>query len=148
MENLKYIRLDVSYAEEIQKIEDVCFKDPWSIVSVMNELKNKNAFYIGVWDCEKDVLIGFAGFWHIIDEVEVMRVAVRPEYRRNGFAAKMIKKLESEWMDYDIVSARLEVREGNAAARSLYESLGFEPEFIRKGYYSDGENAVMMKKIY
>ena len=60
----------------------------------------------------------------------------------------MIKKLESEWLDYDVAYARLEVREGNFAARGLYESLGFVPEFIRKGYYSDGENAVLMKKIY
>ena len=60
----------------------------------------------------------------------------------------MLRKLESEWIDYDVVSAMLEVREGNIAARTLYESLGFVPEFVRKGYYSDGENAVLMKKNY
>ncbi|MBE7065692.1 MAG: ribosomal-protein-alanine N-acetyltransferase [Ruminococcaceae bacterium] len=148
MENIKYVKLNISHSEDIQRIEELCFKDPWSIVSVANELKNKNSFYIGIVDTNVDILVGYAVFRHIIDEVEVLRVAVRPEYRRNGFAAKMIKKLESEWLDYDIEYARLEVREGNFAARGLYESLGFVPEFIRKGYYSDGENAVLMKKTY
>lgn len=148
MKNIKYIKADLSYADEIQKIEENCFKDPWSIISVLSELKNNNAFYIGIIDTEKDSLVGYAGFRLVIDEVEVMRVAVLPEYRRNGFAAKMIKKMESEWIDYDVVSAHLEVRESNLAARALYESLGFVPEFIRKNYYSDGENAVLMKKTY
>lgn len=148
MENIKYIRLDDSHAESVQRIEECCFKDPWSVISVKSELNNSKAFYIGIVDTDKDALIGYAGFWHVIDEVEIMRVAVLPEYRRKGFAAKMIKKLESEWIDYDIISAHLEVREGNLAARNLYESLGFVPEFIRKRYYSDGENAVLMKKTY
>lgn len=148
MENIKYVRINISDAAEIHEIEKECFKDPWSVLSVENELKNKNAFYIGVLDTEKNILAGYAGFWHIVDEIEIMRVAVRPTYRRNGFAAKMLKKLEAEWIDYDVVSARLEVREGNVPARALYESLGFVPEFIRKGYYSDGENAVLMKKNY
>lgn len=148
MEKFKYVRLDDSYTESIWKIEEMCFKDPWSVVSIRSELDNENAFYIGVTDVEKNILIGYAGFRIIIDEIEVMRVAVLPEYRRNGLAAKMIKKLESEWLDYNIVYACLEVREHNVAARKLYESLGFVPEFIRKGYYSDGENAVLMKKTY
>lgn len=148
MENVKYVRINISDAESVHAIEKECFKDPWSVLSVENELKNPNAFYIGVVDTENNVLIGYAGFRIIIDEIEIMRVAVRPAYRRNGFAAKMLRKLESEWIDYDVVSAMLEVREGNIAARTLYESLGFVPEFVRKGYYSDGENAVLMKKNY
>ena len=148
MENVNYVKVDIGYADEMQKIEEVCFKDPWSILSVMSELNNNTSFYIGIVDCETDLLIGYAGFRLIIDEIEIMRVAVLPDYRRNGFAAKMIRKLESEWLDYDVVCAHLEVRESNYAARALYESLGFVPEFIRKGYYSDGENAVLMKKTY
>lgn len=148
MQNVKFIKLDISHVSAIAALEAECFKDPWHELSVSNELKNDRAFYIGIVDTEKNRLIGYAGFWHIIDEIEIMRVAVSPDYRRNGYAAKMLRMLESEWIDYDIAFARLEVREGNVAARALYESLGFEPEFIRKGYYSDGENAVLMKKIY
>ena len=73
MEKFKYVRLDDSYTESIWKIEEMCFKDPWSVVSIRSELDNENAFYIGVTDVEKNILIGYAGFRIIIDEIEVMR---------------------------------------------------------------------------
>ena len=148
MDNIKFIRLDISYTEQMHESEKICFKDSWSENGVKNELANERAFYIGAVDTEKGILAAYAGFWHVIDEIEIMRVAVLPEYRRKGIAKKMLLKLESEWIDYDVILARLEVRESNVGARNLYESLGYKAEFIRKNYYSDGENAVMMKKNY
>jgi ribosomal-protein-alanine N-acetyltransferase len=40
----------------------------------------------------------------------------------------------------------LEVREGNAPARTLYKAWGFEEFGVRKNYYEDGENAIVMQK--
>ena len=60
----------------------------------------------------------------------------------------MLRMMEAEWVDYDIVSAFLEVRASNCAARALYEKLGFREIYVRRRYYGNGENAVIMRKEY
>ncbi len=84
---------------------------------------------------------GFAVWSLVLDEAEIQYIAVSPECRRRGIASRLI----------DEIAARasvifLEVREGNAPARALYKSCGFAEAGVRRAYYSDGENAVIMRK--
>lgn len=84
---------------------------------------------------------GFAVWSLVLDEAEIQYIAVAPECRRRGVATRLI----------DEIAARasvifLEVREGNAAARALYKKRGFAETGVRRAYYSDGENAVVMRK--
>ena len=43
-------------------------------------------------------------------------------------------------------SLTLEVRESNTSAVALYEGLAYERAGLRRGYYQDGEDAVVMTK--
>ena len=43
-----------------------------------------------------------------------------------------------------VTSITLEVRVSNVAAIKLYENNGFEKKLVKKGYYSDGEDAYFM----
>jgi ribosomal protein S18 acetylase RimI-like enzyme len=45
-----------------------------------------------------------------------------------------------------VTSIWLEVRQSNEEAQQFYHVLNFEPEYIRKGYYPDGEAAVVMTR--
>lgn len=64
-------------------------------------------------------------------EREILNIAVHPEYRRLGIAKKLIRNEIDRWRTTHF----LEVRQSNAAARSLYRSLGFEEVGVRPGYY-------------
>jgi [ribosomal protein S18]-alanine N-acetyltransferase len=70
---------------------------------------------------------------------------VDPDYRRQGIAQKLLAHTLLDGLQSGGEKGFLEVREGNLAARRLYEKFGFEDIGLRKKYYQDnGENAVMM----
>ena len=135
-------------AGSISKIEELSIKRPWSIVLIENDLeKNPNASY---WVAEEDNKVqGFIGVHNIVGEINITNVAVHPDYRRRGIADELMKAMKAEFdarkaAGEDIVGITLEVRESNTPAIKLYEKHGFKAEGIRKGYYSDGEDAVIM----
>ena len=135
-------------AGSISKIEELSIKRPWSIVLIENDLeKNPNASY---WVAEEDNKVqGFIGVHNIVGEINITNVAVHPDYRRRGIADELMKAMKAEFdarkvAGEDIVGITLEVRESNTPAIKLYEKYGFKAEGIRKGYYSDGEDAVIM----
>jgi ribosomal-protein-alanine acetyltransferase len=86
-----------------------------------------------VAECEGRV-VGFLVSRHIgPGEREIMNLAVDPTVRGQGIARRLV--------EHELSTARgqwfLEVRESNAAARRLYESLGFQAVGTREGYYHD-----------
>jgi ribosomal-protein-alanine N-acetyltransferase len=75
------------------------------------------------------------------DEREILNLAVSPEYRRHGVASRLIGALPPSTLF-------LEVRESNAAARSLYQKLGFKESGVRKKYYTaPEEDCILMQRI-
>ena len=90
---------------------------------------------------EDGAISGYIGVKHIADELHVTNIAVKPERRRQGLARRLI--LTSLASFPDARNAYLEVRPSNAAARNLYESLGFVATGVRPRYYGD-EDALLM----
>ena len=130
----------------IETLEQQCFAVPWTYDSLYHDvMHNKLAFYIVA---EADgVLCGYVGIWKIVDEGHITNVAVAPDYRRRHIARAMLEVLIETCGQSGITSYTLEVRVGNAAARKLYEGLGFADAGVRKGYYEDnGEDALIMWK--
>ena len=80
------------------------------------------------------------------DEAELLRIAVAPEARRQGFARKLMEASEAFLMGEGIDRLYLEVRTSNTPARTLYESMGWKLQRMRKAYYRDGEDAVIYWK--
>lgn len=75
-------------------------------------------------------------------EMEILNIAVAPEFRRQGIARHLISH------DTVLVAGTvyLEVRASNQVARNLYKSIGFQEVASRPGYYSDPpETAIVMK---
>ncbi len=76
---------------------------------------------------------------------EILTIAVLPPFRRSGRAEALLATSEAAWSDEGIEEAFLEVRASNVAALSLYRGRGWEEVGQRVGYYSDGEDAVVMR---
>ena len=100
--------------------------------------------------CESDEgLAGYLLSLSVLDEVQIMQIAVAEPCRRQGLANRMTLHLIAEKMYIAVIS--LEVRESNKAARQLYDGLGFVECGRRKNYYSPDisgkrEDAVLMTK--
>jgi ribosomal-protein-alanine N-acetyltransferase len=82
----------------------------------------------------------------VAEECDLLNIAVAEEYRRAGLGKIMLSRLTIGAKRRGAEKMFLEVRQSNAAARGLYLQAGFEEIGVRKKYYPDGENAVVMVK--
>ena len=134
------------HVEAVKDLLDTCFdENSWSVESIQSELEKADSrCTVAVEDSK---VVGFLAFEQIMDEGSIVEVAVFPDYRRRGIARALI--CEALQVCEGLRTVFLEVREGNAPAVALYESLGFERIAIRRGYYDKPkENAIIMRKNY
>ncbi len=89
-------------------------------------------------------VVAAAGFCQCVGgETQVMQIATRPSLRRRGLGTRMLKAMLGLVPDNTGV---LEARASNDGALAMYEKCGFERVGVRRGYYSDGEDAVCMTR--
>jgi len=126
-------------------IENESHPDPWSRKMFEKELKLDYAyFFVGNILSE---IVTYIGFWHIMDEAHLTNITVSKNYRRLGIGKKMMEYLTNCSKMLKIKRILLEVRENNLPAISLYKKFDFKKIHIRKKYYSNYENAVIMEKL-
>lgn len=82
----------------------------------------------------------------VMDEAEILTLATDPEYRRAGIGRALLMSALSEIMQSGAKRVFLEVSRSNMAAYRLYISAGFYKTGLRKAYYSDGSDALVMEK--
>lgn len=80
------------------------------------------------------------------DSCDLLSIAVSHEYRKQGIGRVMLRRLIGGAKRRGMEQMFLEVRQSNEPAKKLYTSEGFQEVGIRKKYYPDGENAIVMVK--
>lgn len=130
---------------QVAELEKICFADPWSEKSIASELENPLSYWLVA--LEGSTVAGYAGSQTVLGETDMMNVAVRPEFRRQGIAEALILALIDGLKARQSHCLTLEVRDSNAPARALYEKLGFLEVGRRKNYYRNpGEDALILRK--
>ena len=133
------------HVQQVALLEKLCFSDPWSEKSVAGELENPLAYWLVA--VEGDMVAGYIGSQTVLDETDMMNVAVHPDYRRKGIAEALVMELENALKDLGSRRLTLEVRESNEPARKLYEKLGFVQVGKRPRYYRNPrEDALILRK--
>jgi ribosomal-protein-alanine N-acetyltransferase len=89
-------------------------------------------------------IIGHAGLWFTVDEAHVTNIAVHPDARRAGVATALMLALADEALRRECVAWTLEVRVSSTGAQELYRTFGFSPAGVRKRYYDNVEDAIVM----
>lgn len=87
---------------------------------------------------------GLGCLWAIAEEAHITVLAIDPNYRNQGLGQAILYALLVSAHHRGLEWATLEVRASNAAAIRLYEKFGFREVGRRKGYYSDGEDALIL----
>ncbi len=90
-------------------------------------------------------LLGFAVYWHVVDEIHVINVVVDAARRRRGIGRWLMEDLLLFAREKGATRVLLEVRAGNAPAQALYAAFGFRTFNVRRAYYADGEDALEME---
>lgn len=137
--------LSNEHIPQLAEIEELCFSDPWSSNAFKYELTNP----LSVWlvALEGELVVGYIGSQTVLDESDIMNVAIRPEYRRKGIGNALITELISVLREKSVCSLSLEVRKSNEPAILLYTKLGFLQVGLRPNYYRHPkEDAIIMRK--
>lgn len=123
--------------------ERQCTVDAWSAQGYAETLQHPYAHYY-VADLDGEI-IGTIGLTILGGDGEISNVAVIPDYRRQGIAARLMQAALDCGHDLATTDYTLEVRASNAAAIALYERYGFVTEGIRKQFYANPtEDALIM----
>ena len=129
----------------VAELEKNCFSQPWSEKSVAGELENPLSLWLVAM--EGDRLAGYVGSQTVMDETDMMNLAVGSEFRRQGVGEALVNALVASLKELGSRCLTLEVRDSNEAARALYGKLGFREIGRRRGYYRDPrEDALILRK--
>ena len=120
------------------------FDDFWNYNVFKSELENGNSRYLISKINEK--IVGFAGIIPVIDEADISNIVVHKDFRNKKIGSLLLESLLNLAVSLNLNTINLEVRESNIPAIKLYEKFGFEVCGLRKKYYGNLENAVLMKK--
>lgn len=129
--------------EAVYALSEACFSEHWSLESIQKEISNPVASYF-VAEIDEEI-VGYGGLWHVLDEGDIINIAVNSQYRRRGIGQAILKRLFEEAHEKALVILHLEVRQSNEAAIKLYQQNGFKEIAVRKGYYHHPlEDALIM----
>ena len=133
------------HVSQVAQLEAICFSDPWSENSVASELRNPLSLWLVALEGGK--VAGYIGSQTVLDETDMMNVAVHPDYRRRGIGEALIETLVAQLKARNSRCLTLEVRASNAPAIALYEKLDFAQIGRRKNYYRNPkEDALILRK--
>jgi ribosomal-protein-alanine N-acetyltransferase len=119
---------------------------PWSSGQYREEISAPTRRFIVALD-EGQSVIGYAGvFAPGGAEADILTVGVIPQHRGQGIARELMAGITKWAIDQGSIAMMLEVKTDNAAAISLYESLGYSKLNIRKDYFGSGLDALVMRK--
>lgn len=143
---LRFERIRSEHVERIMAIEVRSYPDPWTHGMVRQECLNQTSHFFLAF--RSGILVGYAGFWLMLDEAHVTKVTVDTPYRRLGIGRQIMDFLLEQALLQGALCVRLEVRESNVAAQKLYHGLGFQETGRRTGYYSrTNEDAIVMSRL-
>lgn len=130
-------------------LEARCFAWPWGRLSFEGELESRDGGSLVAWTITPSgapAPIGYLFYRFIADEVHIFRIAVSPEWRRQGIGFQLVGECLQTARRRGVGAAVLEVRSSNAEAAALYGKFGFQVIATRPGYYSDTrEDALILK---
>ena len=145
---IRIVPMSADHLDELERLERICFSRPWSKRMLGEELENQCAAFLVAED-EGGKVLGYAGLLVMMDEGYITNVAVFPEYRRMGVAAKIIEVYLNFAKANRLAFLTLEVRPSNAAAIALYQRFGFEEVGRRKNYYDlPKEDALILTRYF
>lgn len=140
------VSMTSDHVAQVAELERICFgTEAWSEKSVASELNNPLSFWLVAVDGER--VAGYVGSQTVLDESDMMNVAVHPDYRKQGIATALIVGLVEELRKKGSRCLTLEVRASNENAISVYQKLHFQEVGRRKNYYRNPkEDALILRK--
>ena len=137
---------DSRFLEELWAVERDCFGDSWTQDMLHSELSG--ALSLCCTEQRGGKIAAFALGRVVADEGELFQIGTLTEFRGQGIAEGLLRRLHAEMLRRGAKTCFLEVRSKNSAAIALYQKLGYTQIGIRRGYYPDDDAIVMKTELF
>lgn len=123
---------------------DPAFGEAWTRRQVEDALALPHTHYLlagidGKEPTDPGDACGFTLSRRVLDEEELLLVAVSPACRGRGVGTALLRRFVGQSESHGITRQFLEMRDGNPAA-GIYRNLGFSPVGRRRHYYNSGRS--------
>ena len=134
---------------DLENIKDCLltdFDNFWSYNILKQELENgKSKYFVAKQENE---IVGFAGILLIIDQVNIMNIVVKKDKRNFGIGSLLLEEIIRYSKIHNATSITLEVNEKNIPAIKLYKKYGFKQVGLRRKYFNNEDNAILMDLVF
>lgn len=133
---------------EIMAIERECFVEPWDEeVFVQTVEWTPFSFFVAMADGKiRGFVVGCLENTGSAVYGHVSNLGVTADYRGKGLGRLLVSRLERQFVLDGAEGVLLEVRVSNTDAQEFYRKLGYREAFLLSGYYSNGEDALVMMR--
>jgi len=139
-------RIGPQSAQACARIHAQSFAHPWSANEFEALLAGRDVVaeaamtksLLGRLFGRRQKLVGFVLSRQVLDEAEILTIAVARRFRRQGIGAALLSAHLASLAGGGTKALFLEVESGNDAALALYAQFGFARVGARKGYYPKG----------
>jgi ribosomal-protein-alanine N-acetyltransferase len=129
--------------DRVLELENATFSAPWRRSFFLSDINRPAGLSVVAED--EGLVLGYAVAWGS-EEVHLANLAVAEERRGQGIGGRLLEAVLEFGRRRSALSVYLEVRASNVIARRFYSARGFVPTYLRKGYYENGEDAVIMER--
>lgn len=141
-DNIKISKMTIDDLNEIKDELLDNFDNLWNYEIFKEELANTNSEYLVLKNNSQ--IVGYAGIKVILDIADIMDIVIRNDLRGNGLSKLLLESLINLAKEKQCSQINLEVDENNTVAINLYKSFKFQQVGLRKQYYKNGDNAILM----
>ncbi|MGM9898963.1 MAG: ribosomal protein S18-alanine N-acetyltransferase [Bacilli bacterium] len=136
--------LQIKDIDIIVQLEEEIFGETLGKEMLENELNNPLVWF-RVLEIDNQV-IGYIGGYFYLEDGEILNFLIDKSKQHQGYGTILFESILQEARKKGIKKVTLEVRESNSNAISFYTKFGFSKISIRKHYYQNGDNAIVMIK--
>tara|TARA_Y100001935_G_scaffold171051_1_gene141134 strand:+ start:716 stop:1144 length:429 start_codon:yes stop_codon:yes gene_type:complete len=135
-------KLSIANIEEIIKIEESSFDNPWTRNQFTDSCKKFNKYLNFVYN-DTTKVIGYLISEIILDEVHLYKIVVSKNNQNNKVGSKLLKFMIQECKKLNKIRVCLEVDSQNSNAIKLYKKFGFLTVGTRNKYYGNNDAILM-----
>ena len=136
-------KMTLEHLKQIEENIEEEFDKFWNKEVLKSELDNPASSNIVALDENKNV-VGYAGIWQPLEEAHITNIVTKKDKRQNKIGTKMIEKLIDMAKERKLSDITLEVNINNLPAINLYKKYQFKEVGLRKKYYNNIDDAIIM----
>ena len=142
MNTLDFLEMNYSDLESIKDILIDEFDYFWSYTTLKDECSSSTSKYFVIK--KNNIVLGFCGIKIITDFAEIMNIVIKKDSRGLGLSNFLLENTISKCRELNLKSINLDVNVENTIAINLYKKYNFVKVGIRKKYYNNVSDAILM----